>query len=169
MKSLLYTFEEVNEYEQMLLGPGGEQAVTRQFSSYYCKATGECAPSRGTQDFKWQQMLQNPRSMFTWWWDDAKDWLLWWGAVWGCCECVITLVQVLMKLVTVCKKGGDTDLDRATLMRFMFMPGQQLVNLFPARRRRPKPAEEPVRLEDGEGDAREMAGLNWDQWGGVQR
>ena len=62
---------------------------------------GECAPSRGTQDFKWQQMLQNPGSMFTWWWDDAKDWLLWWGAVWGCCECVITLVQVLMKLVTV--------------------------------------------------------------------
>ena len=71
--------------------------------------------------------------MFTWWWDDAKDWLLWWGAVLGCCECVITLVQVLMKLVTVRKKGGDIDLDRATLMRFMFMPGQQLVNLFPAK------------------------------------
>ena len=48
------------------------------------------------------------------------------------------------------------------------MPGQQLVNLFPAQRRRPKPAEEPVWLEDGEGDTREMAGLNWDQWGGVQ-
>ena len=74
----------------------------------------------------------------------------------------------MMKLVTVCKKGGDTDLDRATLMRFMFMPGQKLVNLFPAWRRRPKPAEEPVWLEDGEGDAREMAGLNWDQWGGIQ-
>ena len=62
--------------------------------------------------------------MFTWWWDNTKDWLLWLGAVWGCSECVNTLVQVLMKLVTVCKKGGDTDLDRATLMRFMFMPGQ---------------------------------------------
>ena len=101
VKSLLYMVEEVAEYEQMLLGPGGEQAVTRQFSSYYCKATGECAPSQGTQDFKWQQLLQNRESMFTWWWDDAKDCLLWWGAVWGCCECVITLVQVLMKLVTV--------------------------------------------------------------------
>ena len=88
--------------------------------------------------------------------------------MWGCCERVITLVQVLMKLVTMCKKGGDTDLDRATLMRFMFMPGQQLVNLFPAQRRRPKPAEEPVWLEDGEGNAREMASLNWDQWGGIQ-
>ena len=74
-----------------------------------------------------------------------------------------------MKLVTMCKKGGDTDLDRATLMRFMFMPGQQLVNLVPARRRRPKPAKEPVWLEDGEDYAKEMAGLNWDQWGGVQR
>ena len=89
--------------------------------------------------------------------------------MWGCFECVITLAQVLMKLVTVCRKGGDTDLDRDTLMRFMFMPGQQLVNLFPAWRRRPKPAKEPIWLEDGEGDAREMAGLNWDQWGGVQR
>ena len=74
-----------------------------------------------------------------------------------------------MKLVTVCKKGGDTDLDQATLMRFMFMPGQQLVNLFLAWQRRPKPAEEPVWLEDGEGDDREMAGLSWDQWGGIQR
>ena len=66
VKSLLYTAEEVVEYEQMLLGPGGEWAVTRQFSSYYCKATGECSPSRGTQDFKWPQLLQNPGSMFTW-------------------------------------------------------------------------------------------------------
>ena len=46
MKSLLYTADEVAEYEQILLGRGGERAVTRQFSSYYCKATGECALSR---------------------------------------------------------------------------------------------------------------------------
>ena len=38
-------------------------------------------PVPGTQDFKWQPLLQNPENMFTWWWDDAKDWLLWWGAV----------------------------------------------------------------------------------------
>ena len=81
VKSLLFTAEEVGEYEQTLLGPGGERAVTRQFSSYYCKVTGECAPSLGTQDFKWQQILQNPGSRFIWWWDDAEDWLLWWGAV----------------------------------------------------------------------------------------
>ena len=82
--------------------------------------------------------------------------------MWGCCECIITLVHVLMKLVTVMKKGGDTNLDRATMMWFMFMPGQQLVNLFPARRRRPKPIreEEPVWLEEGEGEAQEMHGLN---------
>ena len=52
--SLLYTAEEVAEYEQLLLGLEGERAVTPQFSSYYCKATGECAPSPGTQDFQWQ-------------------------------------------------------------------------------------------------------------------
>ena len=33
-------------------------------------------------------------------------------------------MQVLMKLVTVTKLEGDTNLDRATMMRFMFMPGQ---------------------------------------------
>ena len=85
-----------------------------------------------------------------------------------CCKCVITLVQVLMKIGKVLKKGGETNLDRATLMRFMFMPGQQLVNLFPARRRRPKPAaraESLEWLEDGEREAREMPGLNWDQQG----
>ena len=49
LKSLLYTADEVAEYEQMLLGLGGERAVTRQFSSYYCKATGECVPSSGEQ------------------------------------------------------------------------------------------------------------------------
>ena len=78
-------------------------------------------------------------------------------------------MQVLMKLVTVMKKGGDTNLDRATMMQFMFMPGQQLVNLFPARRQQPKLTreEELVWLEEGEGEAREMHGLNWDQWGGA--
>ena len=81
VKSLLYTTDEVAEYKQMLLGLGGERAVTRQFSSYCCKATVECPLSRGTQDFKWQQLLKNPESMFTWWWDVAKDLLLWWGRV----------------------------------------------------------------------------------------
>ena len=169
VKSLLYTAEEEAEYEQMLLGPGGERAATRQFFSYYCKATGECAPSRGTQNFKWQQVLQNPGSMPTGEWDNAREGLLWWGAVWGCCECIVTLAQVLMKLVTVCKRGGDGDLDRAIIMRLMFMPGQQLVDWFPVQQRGPGPAEEPVGPGDGEGAAKGVANLRWDQWGGVPR
>ena len=90
--------------------------------------------------------------------------LLWWGAVWGCCKCIATLMQILMKLVTVCRRGGDAD-----LLRLLFMPGQQLVNWFPAQQREPEPAKEPEWLGDGEGDARKVAGLNWDQWGGVPR
>ena len=73
VKSLLYTAEGEAEYEQMLVGPGGERAVMRQLSSYYCEVTGECAPSRGTQDFKWQQVLPNPESMPTGWWDNARE------------------------------------------------------------------------------------------------
>ena len=70
---------------------------------------------------------------------------------------------------TVCKRGGDGDLDRATLMKLVFLPGQQLVDWLPVQQRVPEPAEEPVRLGDGEGGAKKMAGLSWDQWGGVPR
>ena len=167
VKSLLYTAEEEAEYEQMLLGPGGERAATRQLASYYCKVMGGCAPSRGTQNSKWPQVLQDLEGMPTGWWDNAKEGLLWWGAVWGCCECIATLVQVLMKLVTVCRRGGDGDLDRVTLMKLVFLPGQQLVDWFPIQQREPEPAEEPVWLGDGDGDAKKVASLSWDQWGGV--
>ena len=169
VKSLLYTAEEEAEYEQMLVGPEGERAAMRQLASHYCKFTGECAPSRDTQDFKWPQVLQDPERIPAGWWDNAKEGLLWWGAVWGCCECIATLVQVLMKLITVCKRGGDGDLDRATLMKLVFLPGQQLVDWLPVQQRVPEPAEEPVWLGDREGDAKKVAGLSWDQWGGVPR
>ena len=153
----------------MLVGREGERAAMRQVASHYCKLTRECAPSRDTQDLKWPQVLQNPEGIPARWWDNAKEGLLWWGAVWGCCECIATLVQVLMKLVTVCRRGGDGDLDQATLMRLMFMPSQQLVNWFPVQQRGPAPTEKPVWLGDGEGDAKKVAGLSWDQWGGVPR
>ena len=52
--------------------------------------------------------------------------------MWGCCECITALVQILMKLVTVCRRGGDANLDRTTLLRLLLMLGQQLVNWFPA-------------------------------------
>ena len=74
-----------------------------------------------------------------------------------------------MKLVTVCKRGGDGDLDRPTLMKLVFLLGQQLVDWFPVQQQVPEPAEEPVWLRDGEGDAKKVAGLSWDQWGGIPR
>ena len=89
--------------------------------------------------------------------------------MWGCCECIVTLAQVLMKLVTVYKRGGDGDLDRAILMRLLFMPGQQLVDGFPVQQQGPGPAEEPVGPGNGEGAAKGVASLRWDQWGGVPR
>ena len=169
VKSLLYTAEEEAEYEQVLWGPGGERAALRRLASHYCKLTGDCAPSRDTQDFKGLPALPNPEGMPAGWWEQAKEGLLWWGAVWGCCECIVTLGQVLMKLVTVWRRGGAGDLDRATLMKLVFLPGQQLVDWFPVQQRVPEPAEEPVQLGDGEGGAKKMAGLSWDQWGGVPR
>ena len=133
------------------------------------RSDGRMCPVQRHPKLQVAASVQNPESMPTGGWDNAREGLLWWGAVWGCCEYIATLVQVLMKPVTVCRRGGDADLDRTTLLRLLFMPGQQLVNWFPAQQGEPEPAEEPVWLGDGEGDARKVAGLSWDQWGGVQR
>ena len=133
--SLLYTPEEVADYERMLLGPTSERAVTRQFSSYYCQATGTCSPSRGSDDFKWSRMLQDPSLVVFGWWEDLKDWMLWWGAVWGCISSVITVIQLLVQLVTVCCHLGRTDVDGGSVWRFMFMPGHELLRMFPAKKK----------------------------------
>ncbi len=133
VKSLLYTPEEITEYEQIILGPDSERAVTKQFSSYYCQTTGECSPSRETQDFKWERMLKNPGEILDWWWEELKDWALWWGAVWGCIDSALTLIVFFLKLATVCCHMSRTDMDKKTLVKFVFMPGQELVNLFPTK------------------------------------
>ena len=78
--------------------------------------------------------------------------------MWGCCECIATPVQVLMKLVTVCRRGGDGDLDQVTLIKLVFLPGQQLVDWFPIQQQGPEPAEEPVWLGDGDGECKEGGG-----------
>jgi hypothetical protein len=142
--SLLYTQEEVADYEQMLLGPTSERAVTRQFSSYYCQATGVCSPSRGSDDFKWSRMLQDPSMVVFGWWEETKEWLLWWGAVWGCVSSLMTGIQLLVQLVTVCCHLGRTDVDRGSVWRFMFMPGHELLRMFPAKKK-----EEPRRTQPG--------------------
>ena len=165
--SLLYTPEEVADYEQMLLGPTNERAVTRQFSSYYCQTTGVCAPSRASEDFKWSRMLQDPSAMVFGWWEDAKEWLLWWGAVWGCVSSVMTGIQLLIQLVTVCCHLGKTDVDGISVWRFMFMPGHELLRMFPAKKKEGAQGPQsrsrtllPVQ-ENGMGEETEMSTFVW--------
>ena len=76
-------------------------------------------------------MLQDPGYLLNSWWEEAQEWFLWWGAVWGCVSCVLTLLQVARKLKVVFCGTVQTNLDRQTLMKFVFLPGQELVNLFP--------------------------------------
>lgn len=162
VRSLLYTPEEIHDYEMMLLGPSSERAVTKQFSSYYCQASGECSPTRDTQDFRWNRLLQDPESAFTWWWDDLKDWLLWWGAVWGCVSCGLTVLSFLFKILTIMCHLGRTDLDKKTLVKFVFMPGNELVNLFPGRPRNVRMPFAPARIEKiPEGETLELQKFQW--------
>jgi hypothetical protein len=166
VKSLLYTPEEVADYEQLLLGPGSERAVTRQFASYYCQTSGECSTSRSAQNFRWDRMLQDPSQILTGWWDTVKEWLLWWGAVWGCCDSVITILQVFAKLLTVLCRGGNANVNRGTLLRFMFMPGAELVGMFPTQRedRRTRRRVSFSGAGPSAPDDQERVELNWNSW-----
>ena len=133
VKSLLYTPEEIADYERMLLGPTSERAVTRQFSSYYWQITGDHNPHRGSEDFKWRRMLQDTSTIITDWWEGVKEWLPWWGSVWGCCSCCLTVIRFLSKVGTVLCHMKNTNLEKGQLVRFIFTPGQELVKLFLAR------------------------------------
>ncbi len=130
--SLLYTPEEVEAYEQMLQGHNAEKAVTRKFSSFYCSTTGECTPSKGTSDFRWQKLV-NPEEMLEEWWEEVKWHVIWWGVIWACLDSVVTLVQFIAKLIFICRNLGKRDLSCGAMFRFVFLPGNELLNLFPHR------------------------------------
>jgi hypothetical protein len=128
--SLLYTKEEVQAYESMLQGHNAEKAVTRKFSSYYCEATGDCTPSRGTKDFQWKRLL-SPTEMFHEWWESIKWKFIWWAVLWACLDSVVTTLQMVAKLWIVCRNVGKRDLSSGDMFRFVFLPGHELLNLFP--------------------------------------
>jgi len=175
VKSLLYTPEEIADYESLLLGPNSERVVSRQFSSYYCKATGECAASRGAEGFQWGKMLQDPETLLTGWWEDLKDWLLWWGAVWGCIDSVLTGLHVLWRLKTVFCGVPRHNLGKRTLMKVMFLPGEQLLNMVPRAAGRAVRNQEHKKTEaEEEGEQHPMRVFSWekppqegDEWGVV--
>ena len=139
------------------MGPINEKAVAKQFASYYCSTAGACTPSRGVQDFQWSRLIQEPGSAFTWWWDELYDWLLWWGAIWGCVDSFLTVLVWMHKVCTVICHAGKTDIPKGTLIKFVFTPGQELVNLFPGKPARPR-APAPV---PGPENKYEVQPLTW--------
>lgn len=128
--SLLYTPEEIQSYEQMLQGHSAEKAVTRKFSSFYCGTTGECAPSRGKTDFQWNKLV-NPTEFVSEWWEQTKEKLLNIGACWGLICSMLTIGHLVAKLVIVARNIGKRQLTKGAIFRFVFLPGHELVSLFP--------------------------------------
>ncbi len=130
VKSLLYTPEEIHDYEQMLLGPSNERAVAKQFSSYYYQASGQCSPSRDAQDFKWGTLV-NPQEMLTSWWDNAKEWAYWWGSVWGVWDSVVTLVNYLVGVRAALRvQGGTRPTSTGVLARILLAPSYLLNKVY---------------------------------------
>ena len=114
----------------MMLGPSNERAVTKQFSSYYCQASGQCSPSRDAKDFKWGTLI-NPQEMLTSWWDTAKGWAYWWGSVWGVWDSVVTLVNYLVGVrATLRLQGGTNAPNRGMLARILLAPGYLLNKVY---------------------------------------
>ena len=75
----------------------------------------------------------------------------------------MTRVQLLIQLVTVCCHLGKTDVDGRSVWRFMFIPGHELLRMFPAKKKegpqRPQPRSRallPVQ-ESGTGEETEMS------------
>ena len=128
--SLLYTPEEVQAYEQMLQSHAAEKSAIRKFSSYYCGTTGECTPSRGTGDFKWSKLM-NPDEMINEWWENVKEKMLMWGSIWGLCCFALTGIHFGIKIIIVCHNMGKRSLSRTAILKFVFLPGQELISLFP--------------------------------------
>lgn len=153
--SLLYTEEEVMSYEQLILGHNAEKIVTKQFSSFYCRETGECQPSRLTQDFRWKELV-NPMEMVNDLYESAKAYVMWWGALWGCIDSILTLSQIVIKLVIVHRNLGKRQLGRKAIFRFVFLPGHELINLFP----KPQHPSETERSVQMESEMQERAPLN---------
>jgi hypothetical protein len=128
--SLLYTKEEVSAYEEMLRGHSAEQAVTRKFTSFYCETTGGCSPSRLSKDFKWNQMI-NPDEVLDHYVEKIKNVIITWGVTWGVIDSVLTMLQIFVKMVIVCKNIGKKRLTGRSIFKFVFLPGHELINLFP--------------------------------------
>jgi hypothetical protein len=128
--SLLYTPEEVIAYEQMLQGNSAEKAVTKKFSSFYCGTTGECTPSRGKNDFQWNKLM-DPEQYLSEQWQEMKEKLLVFGSCWGIACSILTAGHFVAKMVIVLRNIGKRRLTKGAIFRFVFLPGQELVSLFP--------------------------------------
>ncbi len=128
--SLLYTKEEIQLYESLLMGHSSERAISKKFTSYYCQTTGECTPSRIAQDFQWNKLME-PEEMLEYYYQKLKEKLIWWAIWWSVIDSAFTLFQIGVKLVLVCRNIGRKRLTSGTILRFMFLPGQELIRLFP--------------------------------------
>jgi hypothetical protein len=128
--SLLYTKEEIAAYEEMILGNGAEKAVTRKFAAYYCSTTGECSPSRATTDFQWKKLV-DPAEYLDEWYQAIKERIIWWGVIWACIDSILTMTQFFIKILIVLRNVGKRQLTPHSILKFVFMPCHELINLFP--------------------------------------
>jgi hypothetical protein len=68
------------------------------------------------------------------WWEDLKTKILWWGALWGVLDSILTLLQFFIKMILVCTNIGKRQLTSKSIFKFVFLPGHELINLFPVQR-----------------------------------
>jgi hypothetical protein len=75
----------------------------------------------------------DPAEYLNEWYEATKTRLMWWGGTWACVDSILTAIQFLMKILIVVRNLGKNQLNSRAIFRFVFMPGHELINLFPRR------------------------------------
>ena len=104
MNSLLYTSDEIKQYETMLQGHAGEKSITQRFTSYLCEKTGACYPSVKGGELSWQSLL-DPIGAANQWIARITNQVSWWGGLLSAFWLVWIGIQVGWELTARIRKS----------------------------------------------------------------
>jgi len=75
--------------------------------------------------------MLNPTEVIDYYYEKVKNYMIMWGVTWGILDSLLTVFQFGVKLVIVCKNIGKKQLTSKSIFKFVFLPGHELINLFP--------------------------------------
>jgi hypothetical protein len=56
---------------------------------------------------------------------------MWWGIIWACIDSVLTIIKFIIKILIVLRNVGKRQLTPRSILKLVFIPGNELLSLFP--------------------------------------